>query len=422
MKKATPEPFTNERYYENNGLRIPLYDKSGRKKTHARHAQGLRKHNLDQLLDIVEEYAGTGKRKQFKDADVTKAEISDWIETVETFALPPNPKSKLSLPGPAQKKDTEVDTATNEEPAVKTQEGKGKVKAVQNQSTPEEPAEDTPRPANFPTAKRKHNDATPSPTHASHKTPPKKLKIHHEADQQAAQSRADKRDTHQAKRDALKAHFAEDSDSEPEIPSMSNKDEDKTDEKAQRAAKLINFMGDVGMHPDNVDTSSMVVNIPENAEDRVLMASTLKNSKTVMHDTPIPHDRSKTRVPIGQPAHTPGAEQEPFFIPGTHGRGGDFEQDPDRRTGRGHQITPEDAQGLEEYFKLRGAVLKKYPKYPRAGEGGEVEEAVRTGWEDNEAWFRGFNGKYKGRAVGHLWPCGCERMRGESEEEESEEE
>lgn len=94
-KRAPSIKEAGPRFYEKGGLKIPLYDKSGKKRPHARLSQGLRNKNLDQLLDIVEEYAGANKKNEFKYADKTKTAIADWIEAAETRALLPNPKSKL---------------------------------------------------------------------------------------------------------------------------------------------------------------------------------------------------------------------------------------------------------------------------------------------------------------------------------------
>lgn len=95
-KKGPAAQNAAARFYQKNGVKIALVEKSGKKKPHARSSQGLRNKNLEQLLDIVEEYAGAWKKQEFKKDDKTKADIADWIETVETHALGPNPKSKLT--------------------------------------------------------------------------------------------------------------------------------------------------------------------------------------------------------------------------------------------------------------------------------------------------------------------------------------
>jgi hypothetical protein len=128
-KKAPATSSSGPRYYEKDGLKIDLYDKTSKKRVQARLSQGLRNRSQQQLLDIVEEYAGAGKRELFKDA--SKADIADWIETVETRALPANPKSKLSLPEPEAEEEKEFEVDPNDplwddEPPVGSFKGKGK--------------------------------------------------------------------------------------------------------------------------------------------------------------------------------------------------------------------------------------------------------------------------------------------------------
>jgi hypothetical protein len=84
------------RFYEKNGVRIPLYEQGGKRRVNARLSSTPRNKNTEFLLDVVEQYAGADKRKEFKDASKSKAEMADWIEEHETYALGPNPNSKLN--------------------------------------------------------------------------------------------------------------------------------------------------------------------------------------------------------------------------------------------------------------------------------------------------------------------------------------
>jgi hypothetical protein len=94
-KKPTSTQRTGPRFYEEDGVKIPLYEKGGKRRANARLSSILRNKNTDFLLDVVEQYAGADKRKEFKDADKSKAEMADWIEEHETYALGSNPNSKL---------------------------------------------------------------------------------------------------------------------------------------------------------------------------------------------------------------------------------------------------------------------------------------------------------------------------------------
>jgi hypothetical protein len=71
---------------------------------------------------------------------------------------------------------------------------------------------------------------------------------------------------------------------------------------------------------------------------------------------------------------------------GKHGRGGDFDDDPDCCTRRGHQTSREDYEGLEEYLSFRGQVMKKYPQFPSADAEEEVHPEVKKVWDKNELW------------------------------------
>ncbi|KAI4930867.1 uncharacterized protein J4E92_004700 [Alternaria infectoria] len=96
---STPTRAAGARFYEANGLKIPLYNKDGlgnKKRPYARLSKGLLKYSVDDLLDIVEQYAGAGKRQELKDEGLAKSRLANWIEEKETLALGRNPKSTLS--------------------------------------------------------------------------------------------------------------------------------------------------------------------------------------------------------------------------------------------------------------------------------------------------------------------------------------
>jgi len=96
---STPTRVSGARFYEANGLKIPLYNKDGlgnKKRPYARLSKGLLKYSVDDLLDIVEQYAGAEKRQELKDKGLAKSRLTDWIEEKETLALGRNPKSTLS--------------------------------------------------------------------------------------------------------------------------------------------------------------------------------------------------------------------------------------------------------------------------------------------------------------------------------------
>lgn len=170
-------------------------------------------------------------------------------------------------------------------------------------------------------------------------------------------------------------------------------------------SRLESFMGDVGMHPDNPDTSSMVVRQAEQSEDRVLTARTNPvTDKLILYDVAIVQDPAQRQV-------SNKLVEPPFLKEGTHGRDGDFTSDPDCRTGRGHQLNTEDQNSLDEYLDFRNQVLKAYPIYPGVDADEEVHQSVQEGWDANELWYHEFTNRYPGNSVNHLWPCSCEKLR-----------
>jgi hypothetical protein len=188
-------------------------------------------------------------------------------------------------------------------------------------------------------------------------------------------------------------------------------------EQTHQAEKLQKFMCDIGMHPENPHTSTMVVSLPEWSEDRVLTAITnTKTGQTILHETSISRMRSDILLPSAQTC------RKPFLKVGRHGRGGDFENDRDRQTGRGHEVSLEDYTGYDEYMKYCGQVYRKYPRYPQVGKGDTIHTEVTKSWNENELWYIHFKKTYPGFSVSHLWPCGCEKLRHGSEDEESEQE
>lgn len=275
---------------------------------------------------------------------------------------------------------------------------------------------------------KRKRDNTIEPAQASKQTA-KKLKIRQAREQVAEQSAAaDIKPKAQSKDERRKSRIEEKMAefNKTAIPKLSGAAPKQTPEEDARLkaedlkahnAMMESKMSYMGMHPDSADTSSMVVNLPEEGEDRVLTAATNPSTKKhVLHDIAIPHDR--TQLQTQQPVRT----EKPFLKDGKHGRGADFENDPDRRTGRGHEVTPEDQILHDEYIDFRALVYKKYPHYPGVAHGEEVDASIKEAWDDNERWQNSFNYKYGGNMFNHLWPCGCEKLRGESEDEESEEE
>lgn len=121
---------------------------------------------------------------------------------------------------------------------------------------------------------------------------------------------------------------------------------------------------------------------------------------------PIPHN-------VPSPPSRISPSPIPYLKEGLHGRNGDFQDDPDRRTGVGHQIEPEDQLKWDEYKNFHGTIYQQFPHYPAT-----VTAEMKKAWNQWHRWYGDFTEKYPGYAVSHLWPCGCEVARDKDESEE----
>lgn len=434
-KNSAAAGSNGPRFYQEVGLKIPLYEKGGRKRTTTHLTKSLRKKGTDYLLGIVAEYAGEAKRKEFKDTEFTKERIAIWSEEAERRALPAPPQSEL----PADLiPDTEHETVADKPirpDKVVTEDIKGNKKSSvqgKGRSGVSKP-HSMKHVVDTIAGKRKRDNAPDEPAEAEQQTS-KNPKIQDTNEQRTQRSHAGhKHGDDQATRPARHVRFEEppqepaapppEAPKSDEISLASSKSARERQEQEKKASRLGKFMEDIKMHPEHPEKppgtySSVVVRLEEEREDRVLTASIFPNGKTAMHNTPIAHNHRKPRVMLGQPA----TSEPPFLKKGRHGRHGHFTDDLDRRTGRGHQVTPSDYQDLEDCITFRGQVKKVFPMFPKAWQDQEVSDDLKQDCNDNEAWSREFAKKYPGHAVAHLWPCGCEIMRGESEGEDSEEE
>ncbi|KAL5120669.1 hypothetical protein ACEQ8H_001418 [Pleosporales sp. CAS-2024a] len=403
MKSKAASEVTGRKFYDKNGIRIPLYEQGGKKRAHARLARSLRNKTANYLLAIVEQYAGTEKMKEFKKADMTKAEMADWIEGHETYALGPNPRSQhLGAKGKSKYQDT-VQSPVQQD--VK--------KSAKTWDQPPEPDQGT---------KRKL-DQVSDPVRGAEQTA-KKMRTRNMIEQLAEQMPVG----HKAKDERCKSRNEEHAlkiSKTTKLAKITDTCLAPTDEEVTKAKskdmklhneRLTHAMGLLEIDSKNPDASSKIVRLPEQGGVRVLTAVTdPRTGKHRLHETTIPYGYNpaeSSRRLLGEP---------PFLKDGIHGKGGHFDGDPDRRTGRGHEVTPEDEAGAEAYMRFQNFVYTRYPYWPSVGEGEEVPHAFLGAWAENEGRRIAFRNKYPGRAVNHLWDCGCEKLRGESEDEDSEE-
>ncbi|KAF2133408.1 hypothetical protein P153DRAFT_381838 [Dothidotthia symphoricarpi CBS 119687] len=461
-------PNVGPQFWEEEGLRIPLY-KGGRKRICASVSASLRNKKVEELLEIVEDYAGANKRQQMDGGKQTKAYIADWIESKETLALGRNRHSKLPpnvqrarlrreddvAPAPKPvttvslantKKKTEVTSSKKQSLQVHTKQDTVRISKIQaeskqtiavarpdetqdmhsNETIPKDQGHDF-QASTLPidsgilneslsdverSNKRKHGN-THEPTLLQQTA--KKQRTHDSTGEVSeAKSTISKPDNTQYPLQDHTVHFQD-----PVAQRREQKEAtlvntiNKMNEEASKLARRQAFMNDVGLDPTQLDRSTVIV--PGKYKDTVLtVTSNAESGYTIIHDTQISHSCNKLNMEDASPVK----HQEPSFLkPGRHGRHGDFDDDEDRFTGRGHQMTPEDEVEYHNYLQFRGDFLDMYPTYPRLAEGNNANSDLSNRWNDNEVWYRRFREKYSGLAPAHLWDCGCEKIGDGSESE-----
>ena len=183
--------------YQEYGLRIPLYDKHGKKLVHARSAKELEALERKVLRRIVEMYDRQNGYKLF-DLLNTNAAVARWIERVETLALGPHPESKLpcKLYSSGYYLDADCVVATEKEDILVALKFK---KAPQSQTKNDTPGEklNPQQAASLPKAKAPQQAASLPKASAPQQAAPPKAS----APQQAAPPKA-KAPQSQAKKDA----------------------------------------------------------------------------------------------------------------------------------------------------------------------------------------------------------------------------
>jgi len=94
-KNMNPSTSTvhSAKFYEADGLRIPLYDSQGKKYVFARDGQALsHKTSKPELLDIIKSYAGETKAGELRDRK--RKQLGAWIQEAETKAFGNGPQKQ----------------------------------------------------------------------------------------------------------------------------------------------------------------------------------------------------------------------------------------------------------------------------------------------------------------------------------------
>ncbi|RMZ71559.1 nad(P)-binding protein [Pyrenophora seminiperda CCB06] len=451
--KAAHTTITNHEprggFYEANGLKIPLYNNDGsgtKKRQCARLAKSLLNKSVNDLLDIIEQYAGADKRQELMNKGLSKLKLATWIEEKETLALGRNPKS--TLPNINQNRTNNVVRPVNPVPPTLVQEAKN-------------PAAQSPItyvPRNGPKTAKKDGPVRERLDNQKRGPPDEALGNQLQQKHQRRENEANKNTTPvtdvkgnvqqiattdrrvQEQLGSRKRGLPDGTPGSPS-PHKHQKREREANNGTTRPGKLemetpvdkpvneaipqtgprVNifrgteialhhrgiFMDRLGLDSNNPDRSSLILR-GDKEHHVITTVSKSPNGSVYLFDTTITND--KRDAPI--------TTRVPFRKPGNHGRHGDFIDDPDRFTGRGHQMEPVDATRWQKYKSFQNKLEQDRRHNPTKDRGEAINHRTEGRWNEWQNWYGGFLERYPGYAVAHLWPCGCEVMGDGNESEE----
>ncbi|CAN9288900.1 unnamed protein product [Alternaria alternata] len=375
------------RFYEANGLKIPLYSQNGlgnKKRPNARLSKTLLKYNTDELLDIVGQYAGADKRQELKNKGLAKTMLANWIEEKETLPLGRNPKSELFFADDQEKVEQSDDVASFLAPTTATSSSLNTRKYTA--TTPASNSQEV-----YPATSTKGDDIFGQPRQLKRSAPgrsrddqlPAKLQkcdVTANLSTKYVKNLGKKRSINKSVDDVIPTL----SQTNAQTAAYNDRDHDIYPQNA--------FFNGTGMNPSDPDRSSIIVRGDD--EDRVLTATsheTFRGPVTYLFETTIPHNAPSPPSRISPPP-------VPYLKEGLHGRNGDFQDDPDRRTGVGHQIEPEDQLKWDEYKNFHGTIYQQFSHYPAT-----VTAEMKKAWNQWHRWYGDFTEKYPGYAASLLW-------------------
>ncbi|KAL1799738.1 hypothetical protein ACET3X_000080 [Alternaria dauci] len=387
-KTPTSTQASPPRFYEANGLKIPLYNQNGlgnKKRSYARLSKTLLKYNADELLDIVGQYAGADKRAELKNKGLSKPRLANWIEEKETLALGRNPKSELSFSDDEGQAEPSEDVAPFLAPTIATSPGPNNRKHVATTPTSNNQEDYSPTAAKgdgtFGQSSQRKRSA---PDRSLDDQPPAKLPKRDTPANLAtinAENSVKKCSIHKPVDDIIPAPPQTDA----QTATYNDRDYGIYDQNA--------FFNSTGMDPADPDRSSMIVRGDDG--DRILTATsheTFRGPATYLFETTIPHNAPK------RPRASP-TRPVLYLKKGIHGRHGDFQDDPDRLTGVGHQIEPDDQLKWNEYNKFRILLYQQFPHYPAPVNGISIDAEMKETWDQWQRWYGEITKKYPGSSA-----------------------
>ncbi|KAF2244230.1 hypothetical protein BU26DRAFT_608686 [Trematosphaeria pertusa] len=372
---AAPSAKSHSRFYEEGGLRIPLYDQKGKKKTNARDGRSLaQKTSKADLLKIVKEYAGGAKAEEFRNANASRNQIGAWVQYVETQALGK---------GPANEKEREkADPAANTKPIALDAAEQNSKRKRDNEQAPTLPQQ-TAKKQKFEVRDAKEGE--PIASHGNARYHQKKKKIF------KPQGTKDEEASLQFLTSIMIDYLTNEQDDMASTASRSATAPPKIDNK--HLMKEHPLIPALELNPSHnhrnplSPPSTQILHQPAQRCHIILTAS----SDTAVHETTIPYRKDRNAAPYFKNKLKSDSPTAPYLKPGKHGwdhenhRWG-FQGDPDLLTGVGHQVDPRDAERLKREQK----------------NGKDV------------AWYAE---KYPGR-LGNQYPCGCQLPWDDEDSEE----
>ena len=439
--------------YQEYGLRIPLYNKHGKKLQHARSAEELEALGRNVLRRIVEMYDRQNGYKLF-DLLKTDAGVARWIERVETLALGPHPESKLPCKfySSGYYRDADYVVATEKEDILvalkfkKAPQSQTKNDAPGKQLNPQKappppkakaPTKPSAPPAPNAERKKEQEPAKPSSIPLQGKAPTNKRKL----DENAATS--DAPESLVQKKRKLAAPAPSDAPQTPakkkKLATLAPKQESTDEFELELEEALEQELAKPSSPPPTATPATNKRKHDDHAAPPDTPEAPAKKRKTdaaspttsIPSTPPLPPAKATTpqspspqsplpRSPTSTPHHTtpsppsePTPDEQPFRAPGHHGPHGTFLNHPSLLTGRGHQVPPSEWSRNLSYQSLRYNFFRHTcPYYPftdrartiRAHEGNV--QGLRE-LREMERWMRGYRERWPGECVGHLWDCGC---------------
>ncbi|KAF2872140.1 hypothetical protein BDV95DRAFT_37284 [Massariosphaeria phaeospora] len=399
--KPKPKPKGNvgPMIYEADGLRIPLFhDPSGNRKRVPRGAKSLaNKFNVEALLNVVREYAGEAKVQEMK--DLRKMEIAEWIEAMEKKAMGP----RL------------IDHANGNHGAGSNRQAAAESKASKRKYGDAEDELPT-APHHTPKKQKTHQSPEPARKMVSSPPPPPRnapspptIDVASEEEESSDEEELEGESPNNLAEVLFEEFSARPDEPAPrrQTPAPATVPTVAPTPAQLQPTSQGPLPNQLGLDPRSAFTATQIAHLPEENEHQILTAHMPdKIPLQIFHSGPPTLTFFRTCIPYNACSQRRARSPAPFLKPGRHGPRGQFLNDPDLLTGKGHQVEPADQRKYDEAQKFQQGLWKTYPEYQRTGDRSllKPEELKRLG--EVVAYERLWRKKYPGMNGGE-WQCGC---------------